>query len=494
MGQKPIRVLMIEDDPDYVEIVRLCLAEPEAMGLAFELENAERLAEGLTKLTAGRFDAVLVDLGLPDARGLEAVQAVLHAAPESPVLVSTNYGDEATALEAMRLGAQDFMIKASSDSRVLKRSIRYAIERKAAIGQRDGIIRAAADGMVVVDAGGVVQFVNAAAERVLGAPASRLLGKPFPHPAKPGESVLLELAREGGAKAAVEMRVTEVQWDAGPASLASLRDVTELRRLEQLKSEIAERRRVDELKDQWIGTLSHELRTPLTIIKGAVVDLHEGQAEPLGPQQAMLVGLARRQAERVERMVVHLLDLTRLESGRAKVDRRSLDAAALVRRVAGDFERAAADRALRIEVDLDAAAPKVSADPDLFEQMVVNLLENAIRFARARIGVSVRGLPGSIEVRVSDDGIGIPPEKKELLFTRFNQLDRKHRSPDGYKGTGLGLAICKEIAGIHRGFIEVESEPGRGTTFVVRLPPDGSPTPPVLSAARGDSPGPGGAR
>src|SRR5271154_4367753 len=119
MADTPIRVLIIEDDLDYIEIVRLCLEEPEAMGLAFQLESAVRLAEGLLKLTTSRYDVTLVDLTLPDARGLEAVAAVLDAAPDTPALVSTNYGDEATALEAMRLGAQDFMIKASSDSRVL---------------------------------------------------------------------------------------------------------------------------------------------------------------------------------------------------------------------------------------------------------------------------------------------------------------------------------------------------------------------------------------
>ncbi len=129
MADKPMRVLVIEDDLDYIEILRLCLGEPEAMGLAFEVDHAERLAAGLTKLTTSRYDAVLVDLGLPDASGLESVLAVLGAAPETPVLVSTNFGDESTALEAMRLGAQDFMIKASSDSRMLKaNSIRYAIE------------------------------------------------------------------------------------------------------------------------------------------------------------------------------------------------------------------------------------------------------------------------------------------------------------------------------------------------------------------------------
>jgi signal transduction histidine kinase len=485
MADKTIRILVIEDDRDYVEILRLCLGEPEAMGLSFEVDSAERLASGLTKLTTDRYDAVLVDLGLPDASGLESVRSILSAAPDTPVLVSTNLGDEATALEAMRLGAQDFMIKASSDSRMLKRSIRYAIERKAAQSQRDQIIRAAADGMAVVDAAGVTRFVNAAAEKILGTASSSLVGRPFPYPVKAGETSLLEIPRPDGGAAAVEMRVTEVPWDSGVAGLASLRDITELRRLEQLKSEIAERRRVDKLKDEWVETITHDLRTPLTIIKGAVVELHEGRAEPLKPQQSMLVGLARRQVERVERMVVSLLDLSRLESGRARVDRKALDACATVRRVTGDFTRAAAERALRIETDCEPGAPAVFADPDLFEQLVVNLVDNAIRFARGLIVVRVRAsAEGALELSVQDDGIGIPPEKQKLLFTRFSQLERA-RAGDGYKGTGLGLAICKEIVGLHRGRIDLVSEPGKGTLFLVSLPAAGAATPPPIAAARG---------
>ena len=478
MSDKPVRILLVEDDPDYAEIVRLCLGESDAMGLSYEIEVAVRLAEALQKLAVGRYDAALVDLGLPDASGMDAVKSVLGAAPEMPLLVSTNFGGEEAALEAMRLGAQDFMIKASSDSRLLKRSIRYAIERKAVQSQRDAIIRAAADGMVVVDAEGVVRFVNAAAETVLGRKAAALVGKPFEHPVATGATTMLELPREGKPAASVEMRVTEVTWNDAPARLASLRDVTELRRVGALKAEVAERRRLDELKDQWIGTMSHELRTPLTIVKGAVADLFEGLAGPLKPQQKMLVGLAHRQIERVTRMVNNLLDLSRLEAG-VKADLKPVDAVETVKRTVGDFARSAADRAIALETDLPSTPVKCKADADMLEQVLVNLLNNAVRFARTKIVVSLRCPGDGIELSVTDDGVGIPREKRDLLFTRFAQLER--RKGDDYKGTGLGLAICKEIASLHGGRIDLESEPGKGTTFTVRLPADGMTPPPVAA-------------
>ncbi|MDE2491325.1 MAG: response regulator, partial [Elusimicrobia bacterium] len=484
-------VLLIEDDPANAEIARLRLAAPEFGTPRFAARVAERLSEGLAALARERFDAALVDLQLPDASGLEAVRAVVAAAPELAVLVCTNSRDEAEALEAMRLGAQDFLFKSESDGRLLKRAIRYAIERKAAQAQCGRVLRAAADGMAVVDPAGVVRFANAAAEEILG---GSLVGRPFPHPTRPGETAVIEVRRPGAAPAAVEMRATEVLWDGAPATLACLRDVTALRRLEQLTSEVVERRRADELKDRWIGTISHDLRTPLTIIKGAVIDLHDGRAEPLGPQQAMLIGLARRQVERVERLVVSLLDLSRLESGRAKCERRPLDAAEIVARVAGDFARAAAERGVTVETDCAPDAPPLFADPDLFEQLIVNLLDNALRFARSRVSVrAARGAGGALELSVSDDGVGIPPERRALLFTRFAQLERR-REPGGYKGSGLGLAICKEIVRLHRGRIEADSEPGRGTTFRASLPPDGAAAQPSFasSRARGDSRGDGG--
>lgn len=396
MNGEPIRLLVIEDDPDYVELVRLCLDEQDGTALSFKLTSAGRLSEGLLRLAHERWDAVLVDLGLPDARGLDAVREVLRAAPGTAVLVSTSYGDEEAALQAVRLGAQDYLIKASSDARWLKRSIRYAVERVAA----------------------------------------------------------QEAAR----------------------------------RAERLDAEVAERRRLDELKDRWISAFSHELRTPLTIIKGAVVDLDEDRAEPLKTGQKMLIEMARRQTERIERLIEDVLDLSRYESGRASLDRKPLDAEAVARRVANDLARAAAERSVRIDVARAPDCPPLTADADMFERLVMNLVDNAIRYAGGRVEVRLaRGDDGTFCLRVGDDGAGLPPDQKELLFTRFGQLDRS-RAPAGYKGTGLGLAICKEIVELHRGRISAESEPGRGTVFEARLPPDGAPTPPPMPRAAAAAP------
>lgn len=360
---------MVEDDDDYAVIVRLCLEEPEGLGLAFDLDRVRTLSEGLSMLGAGRYDAALVDLGLPDARGLEAVKTLAAAAPDLPLLVSTNLGAEGVALDSMRLGAQDFLVKGSSDSRLLKRSIRYAIERKS----------------------------------------------------------------------------FEVQ-----------------------QKELLERRQRDELKDQWIGTLSHDLRSPLTVISASVAELAQGRAGPLNEAQTVLAGLARRHTDRLVAMVVHLLELLRLESGVVKADLHSIDPADSVRRVRADFIHAASERALALDLDLPASPLKWDVDPNMFEQLVVNLVDNSLRFARKRVLVRLAASHGELSLAVEDDGVGIPPDKHGALFTRFSQLGRSNQK--GYKGTGLGLAICKEIVGLHGGTIGVEKSSLGGTAFVVKLP------------------------
>lgn len=393
-NEAPIRVLVIDDDPDYTDIVRYCLSQAEAGGPAFVMEAADRLKPGLELALSRRFDAALVDLTLPDAAGLEAPQALMRAVPALPVLVATGQGDEELAARALGAGIQDYIAKAGFETRHLKRTIRYAMLRKSA-----------------------------------------------------QENV---------------------------------------RRLEKLTHEIQERCRADEAKDRWLGTIAHELRTPLTIIKGAAIDLHEGHAEPLRPQQQMLVGLVRRQAERVERLVTNLLDLARLQSGAVEAHPASMDPGEIVRRVVGDFARAAADRAVLMELAVERPPRRLSADPELFEQLVVNLVDNAIRFARTQIVVRVGGDDELLVLSVEDDGVGIPAEKRELLFSRYGQLERR-REVNGYKGTGLGLAICKEIVTLHRGNIEAQSQTGKGTAFHVRLPAGqgGRFTPPPQTREQG---------
>ncbi|MBI4374975.1 MAG: response regulator, partial [Elusimicrobia bacterium] len=455
MLSRKIQLLIIEDDIDYVDIVRMCLDEPDSMGLKFEMERTDRLEVGLKLLETAPFDALLLDLSLPDSRGIETITKVIEKGHDLPILVMTNLGDEHAAFEAMRLGAQDYMVKATSDSRLLKRAIWYAIERHKMLAQTENLIRKSADAMIVIDAEGVVRYANPAAESLFETKTSDFIGRPFQFPALAGETKLLKLAADRTA----EMRVTEIEWKGAPARLASIRDISGLQKVEQLRAEIKERRRLDELKDKLLGTVSHELRTPLTIIKGAIDNLYEGLAGPLQGRQGELIGIAHRNLARLSKMINNLLDLSRLESGMARITRRAFSPEALVSQALEDFQSTSKNRKIRLEAELSPNLPDVYADPELISEVLVNLVDNALRFAKSSVGISARVSGERVVISIVDDGEGIPADKIGDLFNKFVQINRS--AGGGYKGTGLGLAICKEIMDLHGETITVESPPAR---------------------------------
>ncbi len=468
-----IQLLLIEDDVDYADIIKMCLDEPDSMGLKFELERADRLEVGLKLLETARFDALLLDLSLPDSRGLDTIKRVFDRGFQIPILVMTNLGDEGMAFEAMRLGAQDYMVKATSDSRLIKRAIWYAIERQKLLNQTESIVRHSPDGMVIVDEQGIVQFVNPSAEKLLGRKAQELREQPLGFPLSAGMTRQHRLKGPAG-ETILEIRVGEVQWRGKPALLAVLRDITELQRVEQLRAEVKERRRLDQLKDELIGTVSHELRTPLTIIKGAVDNLREGILGSLAPRQGEVVELAHRNLIRLTKMINNLLDLSRLESGQARARRRKADPAVMIEEVVSDFEARPQARRVELRKELGQGLPPVFADPEMIAEVLVNLLDNALRFAKSRVVVSAAaqggaGGPRSVVFSVADDGPGIPPDKVQDLFNKFVQINRAVGG-SGYKGTGLGLAISKDIMDLHDSRITVDSVPGLGCRFSFALP------------------------
>lgn len=244
----------------------------------------------------------------------------------------------------------------------------------------------------------------------------------------------------------------------------------ESRRVERLKRAARERMEEADLKSEFIATISHELRNPLTTVKMALQSLKEGLCGPMPQQQMRFVDLAYRNVERQVRIINNVLDLARLQSGKAKMEFKRTPLASLIEERAQAY--AIAVRKPRLEFDIPQDLPDLHADPDLITQVLSNLIDNALRYARQRVTIAAKegelsGAPG-VTVTVGDDGPGLEAAQAARLFTRFGQVCRP--SGSGYKGTGLGLAICKEIVACHGGRIWVESSPGRGARFRFSLP------------------------
>jgi two-component system, OmpR family, phosphate regulon sensor histidine kinase PhoR len=234
--------------------------------------------------------------------------------------------------------------------------------------------------------------------------------------------------------------------------LLTLNDITPIKLTERIKRD-------------FIVNASHELRTPLTAIQGAVEMLDEDAA---GPDRAV-VDILKRQVERLRNIVEDLLELVVVEDRAVPLDLANVNLVTMARDVLESFAARMKDKGIESEVTAPADLPRVQADPDLLEQVLINLVDNAVKYTDSgRVDVVLSADAGEIRLSVRDTGIGIPAEHLDRIFERFYVVDKSRSRKSG--GTGLGLSIVKHIAERHGGRISVESAPGRGSTFTVSLP------------------------
>jgi diguanylate cyclase (GGDEF)-like protein len=232
-----------------------------------------------------------------------------------------------------------------------------------------------------------------------------------------------------------------------------------------------ERKRADRLKDEFLSTVSHELRTPLATIKEFATILADQLAGPLLPDQQQYLGIIRSNVDRLARMINDLLDTAKIEAGYAVLSRRVVALRPLIEQVAQSMKPLAEGKQLQLAIDLPAAPLSLFADADKVTQILVNLVDNAIKFTSGpgRVTIRVEELANEVRFRVEDTGIGIAMEDLPRLFEKFRQVGRAV-GMSGAKGTGLGLAICKRLIELHGGRIWVESRAGAGSTFSFTLP------------------------
>ncbi len=235
--------------------------------------------------------------------------------------------------------------------------------------------------------------------------------------------------------------------------------------------ELTRLKHLERARQEFVANVSHELRTPLSLIKGYVETLLDGARDD--PEVATkFLQTIDRNAERLKLLIEDLLTISELESGRVKLNLQSVQLQAVTEKVVGDLKARAEAKAMKLSNE--APALRVRADADRLEQVLGNLVDNAIKYGRregtVRIGARVADA-GEVEVVVEDDGPGIPPEALERVFERFYRVDKARSREQG--GTGLGLSIVKHIVQSHGGRVWVKSEAGQGARFYFTLPPDG---------------------
>jgi PAS domain S-box-containing protein len=404
--------------------------------------------------------------------------AVAHPAPqESPQLVISGI------LVVISLGVRQLLLALENDR--LRRGLEDAVVvRTAELGRvsrrSDSILDSVADGMFGVDFDGRLIFINPAGSRLLGYPADMLIGRrghDIFHGTRPDgtaypwdESPVAEALRAGtvahvsdevylrgdGTTFPVEFTVSPIVADGRmEGAVVAFRD-------------ISQRREVERLKDEFISVVSHELRTPLTSIRGSLGLLAGGAMGELPARANRMVAIASDSCDRLTRLINDMLDVERISSGAVPMQPADWEAADLIAKAVAETRQFADGGGIRLVVDQVEGA--VHADADRVIQTLTNLVSNAAKFspAGATVTIGAEGQDGQVLFKVADQGRGIPPEKLDLIFERFKQVDSSDARDKG--GTGLGLAICQSIVQRHGGRIWVDSELGEGSVFQFTLP------------------------
>jgi PAS domain S-box-containing protein len=366
---------------------------------------------------------------------------------------------------------------ASSLGQVLARSLERG--RAEELSQRQEILLdSVTDGICGLDRHGRVSFANLAAARLLGSPADALIGKPVHdllHGAAPAgrtcdQDCVLRRATAQSSAAAGEENIFRSDGTSFPAEyvLTPIRGQSRASGFVLSFRDISQRYALDRLKDEFISTVSHELRTPLTSIRGALGLLNSGMMGEANEKADNLLRIALTNSDRLVRLINDILDLERIQNGREPLAFKPTQLAGVVKQAVDDLQPMA--DAAGVKLIHDTTQVEVTADPDRLLQVITNLLSNAVKFSPPNSPVSVMLRPGATGVILSviDHGRGIPADKLETVFGRFQQVDASDSRQRG--GSGLGLAICRTIVLQHSGRIWAERNPVRGSTFRVFLP------------------------
>ena len=493
-----MRVLLVEDDGPYAALVGT-----ELQGTAIDVHRVATLDSAVRAVHERTFDAILLDLGLPDSSGLGTVERMHAHAAQIPIIILTSHSDEGLAALAIQRGAQDYLLKSEADARILGRALRHARDRAAfRQSMRDGELRFRAlvensyDAVTLIDERGRVIYDSRSVVRVTGFSPEERLGQALGaniHPddlgpiaerfkyclRHPDEVLRVEYRfkhKDGSWRWGEAVGVNRLADPAVQAVVVNHRDVTDRKLVEAALRESEEQLRQAhkmEAVGRLAGGVAHDFNNVLTAIFG-YTDLLLDQLRADDPRR-LDVEEIRRAAERAAALTRQLLAFSRKQIMQPHV----LDLNEVITSVRKLLSRLASED-VRLEIETDPKLVPVRADPGQLEQVLMNLVANArdampgggwlsIRTRNEQVMGNGAGRPGLHSgtyavVEVADSGVGMTSEVRDRVFEPF------FTTKELGKGTGLGLATVYGIVKQTGGGIYVESEPGQGTTFMIYLP------------------------
>ena len=498
--EQPVRILLIDDNPDD-RMLALRRLEQEFQHLqSLEITDISELKQVLAER---QFDIVVTDYSLRWSDGLNVLHQVKQRYPNCPVVMFTGTGNEEVAVEAMKSGLDDYIIKSPQHYTRLAAAVRAAWERSKQhqafqeMQQRyQQLFESVPIGLYRITPTGQIIEANPALLQLLGYPRLKALldiniskhlvetqANHLWQTQIDSEGVVRDLEmpmrRNDNTLIWVRYNARAIRNDQGEVIYyeGAIEDVTQRKQMEEeriqlLKSEQiarAEAETANRLKDEFLATLSHELRTPLNAMLGWAALLRTRQLSPDKVERALEV--IERNAKSQAQLIDDLLDVSRIIRGKLRLNVIPVDLHQVINAAIDTLQPAANAKSIRIDSFLAPSQTVIKGDSDRLQQIVWNLLSNAIKFTpiHGQVKIYLEWLENAVQIRVQDTGKGVSVDIAPYIFDRFRQAEGSITRSHG--GLGLGLAIVRHLVELHGGTVWCESlGEGKGATFTVELP------------------------
>lgn len=490
-----MRVLIVEDNPTQSNLLRISLQRRD-----LQVDCAVNLNQACSRLLEEpEIDVVLLDLSLPDSNGIETFYRIRRAAPGIPTVVFTGLDDQEVAIEALKNGAQDYLIKGLAGDDSVVRCLRYAIERnKVELALRQSekrmriILENSYDAFISMDSQWRIRDWNTQAERTFGWTLEQMLGRKLativPHHLRKQysrdadhyfadeEQELMRRTTEiiaihkDGHEFPIEIGIFRIREHEDHIYCAFVRDITERKHMSEVlersvQERTAELTQSNEELRQFAKIASHDLQEPLRAVQGFANLLQESLGGKIDKDCEEFIDYILDGTQRMQQLIQSVLlhsSIKREETA----DELSTDCNSVIEEVLVNLDATIKESDAHLEVD---NLPEVGVERTQLVQLFQNLVSNALKYRSEKtpeIFVTAERTVNEWLFSVRDNGIGIDPQYAQRIFDMFARLHGKTK----YTGTGMGLAICKKIVTSHGGRIWVESEPGQGCIFLFTLP------------------------
>jgi len=484
-------ILVIDDDASIRDGCALILTKQ-----GFIVDTARNGAEGLEMIRQKQYALLLLDLKMPGLSGIEVLERIQQRAPELLVIVITGYATVEAAVDAMKMGAYDFISKPFTPDQlriVVNRAItKKELENEARVLREERekslrdiateksklrvIVNALVDGILVINRENHIVLNNPAAAQMLGIKMESMVNKPLEHcimdkklfilpqmmselQTKNLSAICREITLPGEAKLHLRIHACPIKADDEIlGTVFVLQDISYLKELDRMKSD-------------FIAMVSHELKAPLTAIQQQIFTIAEGLLGVVTEKQNEVLSRIKMRIDNLLTLIKNLLDLSRIEAGQIVQCKEPLQLNDIAQKVVELLSQQAAKKNITLQLKKAKNLPLIDADPNNMEEIFINLVSNALHYTPEGGHIVIKtGRQGEyVTIVVQDTGIGIKKEDIPRIFDKFYRVQSDQTRM--VAGSGLGLSIVKGIVEAHLGKIDVVSQVGKGTTFTISLPP-----------------------